>query len=231
MSHSWLTISVGDKIPEDAVCVDDGGAVFVGRARADGHTCDWEYFDYQIAEISVETETNTVQKILTGLREPDRDVGEVLVSQIVEWKPAKRGDQIPQEAIQFMNNGSDGPCVVARCIGDGALKPCKLNTSDSNVESAAWNFRYITGECTTAVQEGDILVEAVVTVLIMCEHTTGKDGHGYIRCTKLNGDVIGMFEVPEGKDLYGPWLQEAVSVARKGQEGCARLVKRSGDMI
>merc|ERR1712032_1654584 len=135
----------------------------------------------------------------------------ILVSHIVDWKPAKRGDEVPEQAIQFMNNGADGPCVVARCIGNGTQRPCKLN-KDGN---AAWNFRYITGSCTTAVQEGDILVGTPSTAVIMCEHITGNDGPGSIRCTKLSGDTIGMFEVPEGKDPYGPWLPEQVSAVQE----------------
>lgn len=238
MCHSWLTITVGDQVPEGAIPTSDDATVFIGRAQA----LDSDDWDYQIAEIWIDHESKKVKRIMTALWSScftDCEVAairngvirfrsEILVSHNVEWQPAKRGDQIPQRAIQFMKNGGDGPCVVARCIGNGSLRPCKLNTEHDALPGNAWNFRYTTGDRTTAVQEGDILVDVPFTVVIVCECIASNDGPGSIKCTKLSGEATGIFDIPKGKEVYGAWLPEQVSAA---QEGDLRLIKLNGDMI
>lgn len=76
---------------------------------------------------------------------------------------------------------------------------------------------------------GDILVVVPYIVIITCENITGHDGPGSIECTKLNGDVIGIFEVPEGEEPYGPWLSELVG--RYEGTSPLHLVKSNGDFI
>merc|ERR1712070_207518 len=108
-----------------------------------------------------------------------------------------------EPAIQFMNNQSDGPCVLGRCKPSSTadLVPCKVNM-DGN---AAWNFRYIDGTRTSAVTSGDILVEKEAAAVVMCgPWHSDANAADYVRCTNIAGDEIGLFQVPEGADPYGP---------------------------
>jgi hypothetical protein len=196
LEAEWRRVHKGDDLPE--------GAVFGGRHNRDGDT----YVARNASQVcgKLNLDNGKVNNIWVHGYHRAADEGDVLVVSCYEWAPFRRGDALPEGAIQGGQTEADGDIYVARNLGG---EPGKLNLDNGK----AWNLwchhdgETQEGQVLVAkkgapfewkrVQKGDPLPEGAVLA-----GKTGKDGEVYVgrfnqQCGKVNldGDRIHNFWV------------------------------------
>jgi putative sterol carrier protein len=125
----WSKIEKGMELPI--------GAVLAGRTSSDGAVYVARNNDGEVGKLNINSDMKANN--IWCHSGNDTTQGEILqVFGKHEWKQVKKGDELPEDAIQCGQTKSDG--VLYACRGEGNLGVGKLNTDSGKPGGKAHNF-------------------------------------------------------------------------------------------